>query len=273
MKVMVLGPLEVWHNGVSIVPTAGKPRQVLSMLAIRAGQLVPVPQLIEELWGIDDAPRSATQLVQTYILRLRQLIDDASLDGAGAGGAKQILITRPGGYTLDIGTEDVDVHQFQNLSRSGERAMESGDYRAASTLLGRSLDTWRGPTLIDVRVGTRLSVEVERLEQSRLGALESRIEADLRLGRHHQMLGELAELTALYPLHEKLCEQYMTALYTCGCKWKALEIFRRLRQRLVDELGVEPSVQVQQLQRAILNSDVDVEAAIMRKPAPLGAAV
>lgn len=101
--------------------------------------------------------------------------------------------------------------------------------------------------------------------------MESRIEADLQLGRHHQLLGELAELTALYPLHERLCEQYMTALYVCGCKWKALEIFRRLRQRLVDELGVEPSVQVQRLQHAILNADVDART---RRPAvaPTGAA-
>ncbi|HET9142301.1 AfsR/SARP family transcriptional regulator [Actinophytocola sp.] len=267
MKVKVLGPLEAWHNGVPVVPTARKPRQVLAMLAICARQLIPVSTLIEELWGITEAPRSATQLVQTYILRLRQHIDDAMLAGAG----KQILITRPGGYTLDIAPEDVDVHRFAQLSTSGERAMEAGDYAAASKLLGSALETWRGPTLVDVRVGFRLGVEVERLEQSRLGVLESRIEADLRIGRHHQLLGELAELTALYPLHEKLCEQYMTALYACGCKWKALEIYRRLRKRLVDELGVEPSVQVQQLQHAILNSDVDLDAVAIRRPAPIGA--
>ncbi|HEV2780637.1 MAG TPA: AfsR/SARP family transcriptional regulator [Actinophytocola sp.] len=271
MNVKVLGPLEVWHNGISVVPTARKPRQVLSLLAICAGQLVTVTSLIEELWGIADAPRSATQLVQTYILRLRQLIDDAMLEGGG-GSAKQILITRPGGYTLDIAPEDVDVHRFQKFAQAGERAMEAGDHKSASNLLGAALETWRGPTLVDVRVGARLAVEVERLEQSRLGVQESRIDADLRLGRHHQLLGELAELTALYPLHEKLCQQYMTALYACGCKWKALEIFRRLRQRLVDELGIEPSVQVQHIQRAILNSDVDLEAATMRKPASVGAA-
>lgn len=267
MKITVLGPLEAWQNGVSIAPTAHKPRQTLAMLAIGAGQLVPVSALIEELWS-DGPPRSATQLVQTYILRLRQCIDDA-MRADGGGRAKQILTTRPGGYSLDISAEDVDVFRFQKFSRAGERAMEMGDYQAASGLLGSALSSWRGPALVDVRVGSRLGVEVERLEQSRLGVMESRIEADLQLGRHHQLLGELAELTALYPLHERLCEQYMTALYVCGCKWKALEIFRRLRQRLVDELGVEPSVQVQRLQQAILNADVDARN---RRPAPTGAA-
>jgi DNA-binding SARP family transcriptional activator len=265
VKVKVLGPLEVWQNGVSIAPTAHKPRQALTMLAISAGRLVPVSALIEELW-IDGPPRSATQLVQTYILRLRQCIEDA-MRLEGGGDAKQVLITRPGGYTLDIDAEDVDMYRFQKYAVAGERAVEAGDFQAASSLLGSALATWRGPALVDVRIGSRLVVEVERLEQSRLGVMETRIDADLRLGRHHQLLGELAELTALYPLHERLCEQYMTALYLCGCKWKALEIFRRLRQRLIDELGVEPSVQVQRLQQAILNADVDVDART-RGPAP-----
>jgi DNA-binding SARP family transcriptional activator len=124
---------------------------------------------------------------------------------------------------------------------------------------------------VDVRVGALLRVEVARLEQSRLGVLESRIEADLRLGRHHQLLGELAELTARYPMHETLCAQYMTVLSASGCKWRALEIFRTLRQKLVEELGVEPSAQVQNLQRAILNSDVAPWEPGLRTPAAAGA--
>jgi DNA-binding SARP family transcriptional activator len=270
MEIRILGPLEAKRNGTSIAPTARKPRQVFSLLAVCAGQLVTVPALVEELWGMDP-PRSAIQLVQTYILRLRQLIEE-TLPSGSAGAAKDILITRPGGYTLDISPEAVDVYEYQELSAAGDRAVEAGDYRSASGLLGKALTVWRGPALVDVRVGPRLGVEVARLEQSRLGVLESRIEADLHLGRHHQLLGELAELTARYPMHEKLCAQYMTALYVSGCKWRALEIFRTLRQKLVDELGVEPSVQVQHLQRAILNSDVEQkEPALLRKHATLGA--
>lgn len=271
MKVNILGPLEVWYDEASVVPTARKPRQVLALLSVWAGQLVPVPALIEELWGPVGEPRSATQLVQTYIMRLRQRMDEA-MAAAGGGDAKQTLITRPGGYTLDVSLDDVDVHQFQGYAHSGERMMETGNFEAASDLLGKALDIWRGPALIDVRAGCRLSVEIERLKQNRLAVLESRIDADMHLGRHHKLLGELAELTALYPLHERLCEQYMTALFASGCKWKALEVFRRLRQRLVEELGVEPSLSVQHVQRAILNSDIDrQDVTVIRSPASVSA--
>jgi SARP family transcriptional regulator, regulator of embCAB operon len=270
MKINILGPLEMFYDDVSVLPTARKPRQVLALLSVWAGQLVPMPALIEELWGPVDAPRSATQLVQTYIMRLRQRIDEAVADDGED--AKQILITRPGGYTLAVAREDIDVHQFQTYAQSGERMMEAGDFEAASDLLGKALDIWRGPVLVDVRAGCRLGVEIERLKQNRLAVLESRIDADMYLGRHHKLLGELAELTALYPLHEKLCEQYMTALFASGCKWKALEVYRRLRQRLIEELGVEPSLSVQHVQRAILNSDVDREdVALLRAPASAGA--
>lgn len=272
MEIKVLGALEARHEGVSIVPTAGKPRQLLSLLAVCAGQVVPVPALIDELWGSGNAPRSAIQVVQTYILRLRQLIDLAGSPEGGAG--KQMLTTRTTGYALNVAEENVDAHRFHKLASSGEKALDAGDHSAASRLLGLALETWRGSALVDVRVGARLGIEVERLNQSRLSVLESRIEADLGLGRHHQLLGELAELTTRYPLHEKLCEQYMTALHRCGCKWRALEIFQRLRHRLVGELGIEPSVRVRRLQYAILNADttpfeVTVPA---RRPVPLGAA-
>jgi DNA-binding SARP family transcriptional activator len=256
MEVKVLGPMEAWESGVSVTPSASKPRQVFALLASCAGELVTVTELIEELWGIN-APRSAVQSVQTYILRLRQAIEEALASDRRA--AKDVLITRPCGYTLNIMAKDVDVHRYHERAASGERAMEAGDYEAASRLLGSALSLWRGPALVDVRIGPRLSIEVARLEQSRLGVLESRIDADFGLGRHRQLLGELAELTARYPLHEKLSAQYMTALYVSGCKWRALEIFRTLRQKLVDELGVEPSAQLQRLQRAILNSDTELD--------------
>jgi DNA-binding SARP family transcriptional activator len=116
---------------------------------------------------------------------------------------------------------------------------------------------WRGPALVDVPTGPQLGVAVARLEQSRLGVLETRIDADLRLGRHRQLLDELAELTTRYPMHEKFCIQYMTALHVCGCKWRALEVFLALRKRLVAELGLEPSLEVKRVQRAILTADVE----------------
>jgi DNA-binding SARP family transcriptional activator len=253
MKVSILGPLEVLDHGISIVPTANKPRQVLALLVTNAGKLVTAASLIEEMWGMN-APRSALPTVHTYIMRLRQLIDEARPANA-AGAAKDVLVTRPGGYTLDIETDDVDLHRYQKLATAGERALEANDYESASRLLSSALDEWRGPALIDVQVGPQLDLTVTRLTQSRLGVQESRIHADLRLGRHHRLLGELAELTSRYPLHEKLCALYMNALSSSGCNWRALEVFQSLRHALIDELGVEPSVRMQYLQHTILNSD------------------
>lgn len=252
IDIRLLGPLAARLNGRSFLPTAAKPRQVLALLAIHPGDLVTTSAIIEELWG-KEAPRSAVQTVQSYVLKLRRhLAENAS----SVDDAYDILATRPGGYILDIPAELVDVNRYQDMAAAGERALADGDYETSSRLLGTALDTWCGAALMDLPTGFLLGIEVTRLQQSRLSVLESRIEADLRLGRHHQLLEELAELTARYPMHEKLCAQYMTALSACGMKWRALEMFGVLRTTLVRELGIEPSFQVQRLQRVILNSDI-----------------
>lgn len=250
VDVRLLGPLAARLDGNSFTPTATKPRQVLALLAIRAGELVTTDALIEELWG-RLAPRSAVQTIQTYILKIRRRLTDGPSDHD----PRAILATRHGGYTLDIAADLVDTNRYQDTAAAGEQALVGGDYETSSRLLGEALDNWRGPALVDLPTGFLLGIEVARLEQSRLSVLESRVEADLRLGRHHQLLGELAELTTRYPMHEKLCSQYMTALSACGLKWRALEVFCALRKTLVGELGIEPSLAVQRLQRAILNAD------------------
>lgn len=253
MEIRVLGPLEAQQNGTSVTPTAGKPRQILALLALEAGQVVTVPTLIEELWGMEP-PRSALTTLQTYILHLRRLIDAALPAGAPAT-AKHMLVTRSGGYLLDVAHESVDVRAYERLALAGSRAAEIADYDSASRLLRAALAIWRGQALVDVQAGMRLGIEVIRLEESRLGALELCIDADLRLGRHYSLLSELAMLNASYPMHENLCAQYMVALYRAGRQWRALDAFKKLRDTLVGELGVEPSTRLQQLQRAILRSD------------------
>jgi SARP family transcriptional regulator, regulator of embCAB operon len=253
MDIKLLGPLQAWENDQPITPTANKHRQVFALLAIRGNELVTMEELFDELWETS-GPRSAAQCVQTYIMRVRQFIEAAIPEG-GAVAAKTMLRTRPCGYTLHVGLDDVDVERYRALVESGERAMEAGEYAAASRIFGSALAQWRGPALVDVRIGPQLAIEAARLEQSRLSVLASRIDADLGLGRHRQLLDELAELTARYPMHEKYCAQYMTALYVCGCKWRALEIFWALRERMVNEIGLEPSFEVQRVQRAILNAD------------------
>ncbi|HSV66556.1 MAG TPA: AfsR/SARP family transcriptional regulator [Mycobacteriales bacterium] len=252
MDIKVLGPLEAQECGVSIVPTAGKPRQLLAVLALCAGQVVTVAGLMEELWSTD-LPRSAPTTLQTYILQLRRRLEIALANDERT--AKDVLITRHTGYLLDARPGEVDVQEYDQLAAAGHRALDAHDFEAASRLLGNALSLWRGPALVDVQAGPRLEIEVMRLEESRLGVLESRIDADLRLGRHHMLLSELAVLCAQHPLHENLHAQHMVALYRSGRQWRALDVYNRLRGTLVDELGVEPSPRLQHLQRAILTSD------------------
>ncbi|PRY45179.1 AfsR/SARP family transcriptional regulator [Umezawaea tangerina] len=249
MEIKVLGPLEASEKGASITPSAGKPRQLLALLGLRAGHVVTVPALIEELWGATP-PRSALTTLQTYVLQIRRRIE-----AAGTGAAKDVLVTRYGGYLLDAGDGYVDVAHYERLAGQGQRALEEGDLEAASRLLRSALEVWRGPVLSDVPTGTRLAMEVTRLEESRLGALEAQIDADLRLGRHQALLGDLSMLTAQHPLHENFCAQHMLALYRSGRPSRALEAYRTLRDRLVDELGLGPSDRLRGLQRAILRAD------------------
>ncbi|MEU6895068.1 AfsR/SARP family transcriptional regulator [Streptomyces sp. NPDC046557] len=253
MKIQVLGPLNAEVNGGSIVPTAGKPRQILALLALHPGKVAPIPTLMEEIWGTEP-PRSALTTLQTYILQLRQRLGTAMGPGA-PGSAKDVLTTRHGGYLLQIPPESVDVHAYETLVAGGQSAFEAGDDERAADLLRKALALWEGPALVDVRVGPVLEIEVLRLAESRLVTTERRIDVDLRLGRHTELLAELAELMARHPQHEGLHSQAMVALYRSGRQATALDVYRRLRTRLIDDLGMEPSHQLQRLHQAMLRVD------------------
>ncbi|MFE9908424.1 AfsR/SARP family transcriptional regulator [Streptomyces clavifer] len=253
MEIKVLGPLTARENGVSVVPTAAKPRQILSLLALHSDRVVTVATLMEEIWG-EDIPRSAATTLQTYILQLRRKIA-AALDGDPARQAKDVLVTQHGGYLLQVQPGQVDAHEFTQLTASGRAAHEAGDHLAASDLLGRSLRMWQGAALVDVRIGTVLELEVLRMEEDRMAALERRIDADLILGRHTEIVPELRVLAARHPMHENFCAQLMTALHRAGGAWRALEAYQRLRGTLVDELGLEPSARLQRLHQAVLSAD------------------
>lgn len=249
MEINVLGPLTAHERGVSIVPSAAKPRQLLALLALHADRVVTVPTLMEEIWG-ESIPRSAATTLQTYILQLRRRIA-ASLEPGRH--AKDVLVTRHGGYVLRVRPGRLDYEEFDRLVAAGRRALEAGDDRTASEQLGRALSLWRGPALVDVRVGSVLELEVLRMEESRMAALERRIEADLRLGRHGELIPELQVLAARHPLHENFCGQLMVALHRAGNSWRALEAYQRLRGTLVSELGLEPSPRLQRIQQAVLS--------------------
>ncbi|TGB02063.1 AfsR/SARP family transcriptional regulator [Streptomyces sp. MZ04] len=260
MQIDVLGILDVKENGVSIAPTAPKPRQVLALLALHADQAVPVFALTDELWA-GRPPRSARTTLQTYVLQLRDLITaaleretsaESESESAPRRSAKDVLVTAPGGYMLVSGGGGSDVREFERLAGKGYRAIDAGDHKEASRLLREALDLWTGPAFADVQTGARLEMEAKRLEESRLCALDQRIEADLKLGRHRELLAELTVLTSRYRTHENLHAQFMLALHRSGRRGEALEVYHRLRGTLVRDLGLEPSARLRRLQQSIL---------------------
>jgi DNA-binding SARP family transcriptional activator len=268
----VLGALDVRENGVSIAPTAPKPRQVLALLALRADHAVPVAALIEELWA-STPPRSARTTLQTYVLQLRELISAAlrkpAADGRGEPDgrcAKDVLVTLPGGYLLNSGGSS-DIREFERLSGLGYRAMDAGDFAGAARTLRQALELWSGSPFADVQAGAQLAMEAKRLEESRLCALDQRIEADLRLGRHRELLPELTVLTSGYRTHENLHAQFMLALYRSGRRGEALTVYQQLRGLLVRDLGLEPSARLRRLQQSILMAAPETPFALPRHDA------
>ncbi|MFJ7415673.1 BTAD domain-containing putative transcriptional regulator [Streptomyces sp. NPDC098077] len=254
MDIAVLGALDVRENGISLTPTAPKPRQVLAMLALDADQVVPVTTLIGELWG-ERPPRSARTTLQTYVLQLRELISTAierDPEGTPARTAKDVLVTSPGGYMLSTSGGASDVRDFERLAGRGYRAMDAGDFAGAARQLRDALALWTGSALADVQTGGQLEMETRRLEEIRLCALDQRIEADLRLGRHRELLGELTVLVSRYRTHENLHGQFMLALHRSGRRSEALGVYQRLRTALVREMGLEPSPGLRRMQRSIL---------------------
>jgi SARP family transcriptional regulator, regulator of embCAB operon len=243
---------------------------VLALLALNAGRVVTVSTLIEELWG-DNPPRSYSTTLQTYVLQLRNAVAAAA---PGDASARRALGTRHCGYLLEEGACQTDVEEFARLARGGRAAAEQGDQRAAAEQLDGALRLWRGPALVDVRMGQVLELEVASLEETRLGALERRIEADLALGRHADMLGELTLTAARNPMNENLCAFLMIALYRSGHVGRSLETFHRLRSVLQGELGVEPCPRLQRLQLAILAGDPALESPSWAMQAgPVGASL
>jgi len=253
MEIHLLGPFCLTYGQASAVPTAPKSRKVLALLATNADQVISVGSLLEELWG-EHPPARAMTTIQTYIMQLRSLIAIA-LPGTHAealADAKQILSTEGAGYRLNARKAAVDARQYDLLAADGYRSMSSGDYAAASEKFRQALALWCGPALVDVDIGPLLQAQVQRLEESRLSCLSQRIDADLRLGRHHEIIGELAALSVRYPTNEVFQFQYMLALGRVGRRSAALETYQRLRTQLRRELLLEPSAPVRELQQALL---------------------
>jgi SARP family transcriptional regulator, regulator of embCAB operon len=252
----LLGSFEASLDDVSVVPSAAKQRQLFALLALNAGRAVSVSMIMDELWGTEQTKAAATTL-HTYIGKLRGELGRALGEGNDHE-AKQILVTEPVGYSLQMPFADLDVSRYEQLSKAGRLAADRHDFAATSRNLGAALALWRGPALSDVVAGQHLRVEVVRLEENKLTDLDLRLEADLHLGKHRALLGELAGLCEQFPMSESLGTKYMLALFRSGQQWRALEVYQRLRTTMASELGVEPSAGMQRLHLAMLRGDPEV---------------
>ncbi|WUH98294.1 NB-ARC domain-containing protein [Spirillospora sp. NBC_00431] len=243
MEFNVLGPIEVLIGAENIVPTAPKPRQVMALLTLRRNGLVQLPELIDELWR-SAPPKSAMTTLQTYIYKLRKTL--------AAHDAEDLLVSRAGGYMLAIPDSSTDVHAFERDAADGQRHLAEESAARASELLGRALARWRGPALADVTLGDVLSPYATRLEELRRRTLELRIEADLQLGYHRELISELKSLVLMYPLNEQLHKSLMISLHRSGRRNEALEGYRNIRNNMIEEIGLEPSEELRELHQNLL---------------------
>ncbi|MEW1829948.1 AfsR/SARP family transcriptional regulator [Streptomyces sp. NPDC088196] len=244
LQVGVLGPLSLVVDGRNRTPSAPKPRQLLAFLILNANHMVRADECIAELWG-SRPPKTAMSTLQTYVLYIRQILRNASADRSDA------LVTRSQGYQLGIPPQASDRLRFEQLAQRGREASMAGALTRSSQLLGDALALWRGPALTDVPPGALSAAHVIELEEARKGVLEWRVEADLRLGRHRELLGELGALSTSHPTYENIQAQYMLALHRSGMRIEALGVFQRLRCRLRDSFGLEPVPRLRRLYEAI----------------------
>jgi len=228
---------------------------VLALLLLRANEVVSRDRLIDELWG-DSPPESAANMLQGYISHLRKTLEPGSHRGE-----HEVLVSRPPGYVLQIRPEQVDAERFERLTGEGRQLLINGDADAAAHRLRAALALWRGGALDDLAYEEFARADIERLDELRLQTLEDRIDADLALGRHNALVGELRELVDRHPSRERLRAQLMTALYRCGRQADALEAYREGRGVLLDELGIEPGPALRELEQAILRQDPALGAA------------
>jgi DNA-binding SARP family transcriptional activator/predicted transcriptional regulator len=256
----LLGPLLLLRSGRQITPSAPKLRLVLSLLAVQANSVTRVDQLVEELWG-ESPPPSALTTVQTYIYQLRKLLKlDDRPSASPEDDVRPALLSHPGGYILRLpDLADVDANLFEQLARRGRGELLAAHAEAAAETFRDALALWRGNVLEGVPTGPVLYAHATRLEELRRSVLTLRIEADLQLGRHHELIGELNSMVAAEPTREDICAKLMIALYRSGRRVDALTVYQRMRTVLVDELGLDPAADLQRLHQLMLEANPELD--------------
>ncbi len=241
LELRLLGPLEVLKRGVPVALGGPKPRALLAVLALELGRVVSVDRLVEDLWP-GTPPQTAAHAVQVYVSQLRKALGD-------------VLARQGPGYSLALEPNCVDFHRFTRLTDEGQEELQAGNAAAAAGTLREALALWRGPALADFVYEPFAQADIARLEELRTVALEERIEADLALGRHAELVSELEALVETQPMRERPRAQLMLALYRTGRQADALAAYRETRETLVEELGIEPGPQLKGLEAAILRQD------------------
>jgi DNA-binding SARP family transcriptional activator len=251
MEFRVLGPLEVGGDEGTLELGGIKQRAVLAMLLLHAGEVVSSDRLIDALWGASP-PHSAGKTIQVYVSRLRKALADDR------------VVTRRPGYVLYVEPEELDLARFEQLVAEARVVSAEG----AAGKLREALALWRGQPLADLAYEEFAQGEVARLEEMRVAAIEQRVEADLALGRHADLVPELEAMVAQHPLRERFRHQLMLALYRSDRQADALNAYQRARRELSDELGLEPSESLKELEAAILRQDAELAAPHAQAQAP-----
>ncbi|HVR33203.1 MAG TPA: AfsR/SARP family transcriptional regulator [Acidimicrobiia bacterium] len=249
LRIGALGPLEVHLGGEPVPIGSGKQRAVLGILFAHGGRVVSTDRLIDELWTADDSADHQNAL-WVHISNLRKVL----------GSDTPVLVTRTPGYLLDVTRVSSDIAEFERLLAEG-RALADTDPAAAALVLGEALGLWRGRPYEDFTYDSWAEPEISRLNELRMDAVELRIDCDLRRGLTTELVGELEGLVREHPLRERLTGSLMLALYRSGRQADALRACQRLRTRLVDELGVDLSTAIQQLEDRIVSGDPALIAA------------
>jgi DNA-binding SARP family transcriptional activator/DNA-binding beta-propeller fold protein YncE len=242
MEFRILGPLQVLDEGREVPLGGAKQRALLALLLLDPNRVVSRDRLIDELWHTDP-PDTAPTALQVYVSQLRKAL------------GRDLILTQPPGYLIRVSDGELDLHRFEQLVARARREEPA----QAARLLREGLALWRGAPLAELR-DSFAPAERARLEEQRLAALEQRIEAELALGRHAELVPELEGLVREHPLRERLRGQLMLALYRCGRQANALEVYRSGRRLLDEELGLQPDDELQRLERAILNHDPSLES-------------
>ncbi len=251
MEFRVLGPLAIRDGDTELPLQRGKQRGLLAVLLLHANELVSIDRLVDALWG-ESPPATAEHALEVYVSRLRRILE--------AWEREPRLLTRPGGYLLRVEPDELDLTRFDRLARRGRRALAADDPASAASILRAAESMWSGPPLTDLGREPFAPAAIARLEEARQAVVGDRIEAELALGQHAELIGEIEGLIAAEPLRERPHAQLMLALYRSGRQAEALRAYQDLRSTLVDDLGLEPSPELQQLEQAILRQEPALDA-------------